>query len=191
MDKTIYRICSTCRKHFPVFPLLIHDITRFVTRLTWRVPLVEQELPTLPEHLRSSPVFIGILVTVDPCLSLCTFSFGHCVFCTSSKGYGRRFQSDIVRRKLFVYVVFSYEKIKKDAECVRLDYIKGGWSLSFFVMHIYFLYLLFYTSWQIEHLYACLQYNTNTKYCNMSPTLDVFRCQTVRNLAAICWTQGD
>ena len=57
------------------------------------VPLVEQELPTLPEYLSSLLVFSGVRVTrsfvlcvcfVDRCLSLCTFSFGHCVVCSSS-----------------------------------------------------------------------------------------------------------
>ena len=68
-------------------------ITGFVTRLTRRVPLVEQELLTLPEHLSSSLVFSGVRVTrslvlyvcfVDHWLSFCTFSFGHCVVCSSS-----------------------------------------------------------------------------------------------------------
>ena len=68
-------------------------ITGFVTRLIRRVPLVEQELLTLPEHLRSPPVLSDVCVTrslvlyvcfVDRCLSLCTFSFGHCVICSSS-----------------------------------------------------------------------------------------------------------
>jgi hypothetical protein len=68
-------------------------ITGFLTRLTRRVPLVEQELRTLPEHLSSPPVFSGVRVTwslvvyvcfVDRCLSFCTFSFGHCVVCSSS-----------------------------------------------------------------------------------------------------------
>jgi hypothetical protein len=68
-------------------------ITGFVTRLARRVPLVEQELPTLPGHLSSPPVFTGVRVTrflvlyvcfVDRCLSFCTFSFGHCVVCSSS-----------------------------------------------------------------------------------------------------------
>jgi hypothetical protein len=67
-------------------------ITGFVTRLTRRVPLVEQELPTLPVYL-STPVFSGVPVTrclvlcvcvVDSCLSFCTFSFGHCVVCSSA-----------------------------------------------------------------------------------------------------------
>jgi hypothetical protein len=57
------------------------------------VPLVEQKLLTLPELLSSPPVFSGVRVTrslvlyvcfVDRCLSFCTFSFGHCVVCSSS-----------------------------------------------------------------------------------------------------------
>ena len=55
--------------------------------------LVEQELPTLPEHLNSLPGSSGVRVTrslvlyvcfVDRCLSFCTFSFGHWVVCSSS-----------------------------------------------------------------------------------------------------------
>ena len=38
-------------------------ITGFVTRLTSLVPLVEQGLLTLPEHLSSPPVFSGVRVT--------------------------------------------------------------------------------------------------------------------------------
>ena len=68
-------------------------ITGFVTRLTPRVPLVEQELLTLPEHRSSLPVLSGVGVTlflvlyvcfVDCCLSFCTFSFGQCVVYSSS-----------------------------------------------------------------------------------------------------------
>jgi hypothetical protein len=68
-------------------------ITGCVTRLTRGVPLEEQELLTLPEHMSSPPVFSGVRVTrslvlyvcfVDRCLSFCTFSFGHCVVCSSS-----------------------------------------------------------------------------------------------------------
>jgi hypothetical protein len=67
-------------------------ITGFVTRLTQQVPLVEQELLTLLEHLSSPPVFSRVRVTrslalcvcfVDRCLSFCPFSFGHCVVCSS------------------------------------------------------------------------------------------------------------
>jgi hypothetical protein len=64
-------------------------VTGFVTRLTRQVPLVEQELLTLPECLSSPPVFSGVRVTqslvlcvcfVDRCLSfyfwlLCCLSF--------------------------------------------------------------------------------------------------------------------
>jgi hypothetical protein len=53
---------------------------------------VEQELPTLPDHLSSHPVFSGIRVTrslvlyvcfIDRCLSFCTFYLDHCVVCSS------------------------------------------------------------------------------------------------------------
>jgi hypothetical protein len=55
------------------------------------VPLVEQELPTLPEHLSSRPIFSGVRVTrslvlcsfVDRCWSFCTFYLGHYVVCSS------------------------------------------------------------------------------------------------------------
>ena len=59
-------------------------ITGFITRLTRRVSLVEQELLTRSEHLSSPPVFSGVRVTrslvlyvcfVDRCLSICTFFF--------------------------------------------------------------------------------------------------------------------
>jgi hypothetical protein len=35
---------------------------RFGTRLTRRVPLVEQELTTLPEHLSSPPFLVGFVL---------------------------------------------------------------------------------------------------------------------------------
>jgi hypothetical protein len=86
------RICPTCRKHFPVLSSFTTFVAGFVTRLTRQVPLVEKELLTLPEHLSSPPVFIGVCVTrslvlyvcfVDRCLSFSTFSFGHCFICSS------------------------------------------------------------------------------------------------------------
>ena len=84
-----HRICATCRKHFPHSSL----IAGFVTRVTQRVPLVEQELLTRPEHLGSSMDFSEVRVTrslvlcvcfVVRCLSFCSFSFGHCVVCSFS-----------------------------------------------------------------------------------------------------------
>ena len=58
--------------------------------------LVKQELLTIPKHLRSPLVFSSVRVTrslvlyvcfVDRCLSFCTFSFGHCVVCSSIYGF--------------------------------------------------------------------------------------------------------
>ena len=84
----------TCRKHFPVLSsFMTYHIIVFVSKLTRRMPLVEQDLFTLPDHPSSSPVFSGIRITwslvlcvcfVDRCLSFCPFSFGHCVLCSSS-----------------------------------------------------------------------------------------------------------
>jgi len=65
-------------------------ITGFVTGLTRQLPLVEQQL--LP-FLSSPQVFSRVRVTrylvlcvcfVDRCLSLCPYSFGHCVVCSSN-----------------------------------------------------------------------------------------------------------
>ena len=76
-------------KHFPHLWL----ITGFATRVPGRVPLVEQELFTLPEHLSSPPVFSGVRVTQSLvlCVMFCRslfvllfFSFGHCVVYFSS-----------------------------------------------------------------------------------------------------------
>ena len=84
-------------------------ITGFVTRLTRRMPLVKQELPTLPEHLSSPPVFSGVRVTrslvlcvcfVDRCLSFCPFSSGHFVVC-SSLIYGFRLPFCYLQTLLF------------------------------------------------------------------------------------------
>ena len=49
-------------------------IIGFVTRLTRRrVPLMEQELPNLPEHLSSSPVLSGVRVIRSLVLCVCFF----------------------------------------------------------------------------------------------------------------------
>jgi hypothetical protein len=65
---------GTCRKHFPVLSsfMIYHRV--HVTRLTRRMPLVEQELPILPEHRSSPPVFSGVRVT---------WSLVLCMFCRS------------------------------------------------------------------------------------------------------------
>ena len=70
-------------------------ITGLLARLR-RMPLVGQELLTIPEHMSSPPVFSEVRVTrslvlcvlcVDRCLSFYTFSFGHCVVCPLIYGF--------------------------------------------------------------------------------------------------------
>ena len=74
------RICSVCRNHNRSFP---HSwlITGFVTRLTRRVPLVEQKLPTLLEH-KSSTSFLGFRVgqSVVFCVIFCRSLFFYAFF---------------------------------------------------------------------------------------------------------------
>jgi hypothetical protein len=48
---------------FKIIAFFFIYITGFVTRVTRRVALVEQELPTLSDHLSSSPVISGFRVT--------------------------------------------------------------------------------------------------------------------------------
>ena len=62
--------------------------TGFVTRLTRRVSLVEQDLPTYRSTWVHSRFLVGFLLLdllfyVDHCVSFWTFSFGHCVVCSS------------------------------------------------------------------------------------------------------------
>ena len=60
--------------------LLIHDfkyIIEFVTRVTQRVSLVDQELLTLPEHLSSTLVISGVCVarSLVSCVVFCRLLF--------------------------------------------------------------------------------------------------------------------
>ena len=85
------RICSACRKHFPVLSsfMTYHPInTKGVTS--------EAGTETLPVHPNLPPVFSGVRVTrslvlcvcfIDRCLSFSPFSFDHCVVCPSFYGF--------------------------------------------------------------------------------------------------------
>ena len=80
--------CSRCLNKTPVHSSFT-TYHRLVITLTRRVPLVEQKLPNLPEHLSSSPVFSrvrvaqlfvsSVLLSVD-----FLFSYGYCIVCTFS-----------------------------------------------------------------------------------------------------------
>ena len=140
----------------------------YLTRLTRRVSLVERELITLPEHLSSPPIFRGVRVTqslfvyvcfVDPCLSFCTFSFDHCVVCSSSM-YGFwmllwYLQTFLVTRSLVLCVCFvdsclSFCTFSFD-HCVVCSSMYGFWLLlwylqTFLVTRSLVLYVVFCTS---------------------------------------------
>jgi hypothetical protein len=110
---SVSRVCSTCRKHFQFrsFPYS-WLVNGFVTRLTRWVLLVEQELPTLLEHMSSPTGFSGVRVTrslvlcvclVYRCLSFYTFYLAHCVVCSSSL-YGFWLSLWYIQTLLMVYV---------------------------------------------------------------------------------------
>jgi hypothetical protein len=69
--------------------------TGFVTRVSQRMPLMKQELLTLPEHPSSPSVFSVVRCALccilrcftDRCLCFCPFSSGHCVVCPSIFGF--------------------------------------------------------------------------------------------------------
>jgi hypothetical protein len=85
-------ICSTCRKHFPVLSsfMTYHQVCNYINT-TGATGVAWTEYPSgAPEF---TPVFSGVRVArslafcvrlVDRCLSFCTFSFGHCIVCSSS-----------------------------------------------------------------------------------------------------------
>lgn len=55
-------------------------MTWLVKRVTQQVPIMEQELPALPEHMNSPPIFVvqSLVYSVVFYRSLCVcFSFGH------------------------------------------------------------------------------------------------------------------
>ena len=83
----IYLLLNVC------VPYALVILAIMIRPFSLRVPLVEQELLTLPEHMSSPPAFSGVRVTqslvlyvcfVDRCLSFCTFSFDHNIVCSSS-----------------------------------------------------------------------------------------------------------
>jgi hypothetical protein len=130
-------------------------ISGFVTRLIRRVPLVEQELLTLPEHLSSPLVFSWVCVTrslalclcfVDRCLSFCTFSFGHCVLlrytdCDYPFGIFNFFLQNIY---LLIYFILSAS--------LQHTYLHMYFMLSANVHHIYWhMYSMF--SANVHHIY--------------------------------------
>ena len=81
-----YIYCGTSNKKTQCYRYKTWERNLHIHRwLTRRMPLVEQELLILPEHIRSPPIFSGVRVTrslvlhvcfADRCLSFCTFSFG-------------------------------------------------------------------------------------------------------------------
>ena len=88
-----WNIVNGVKRHKPLWYKFVStpDFTRF-THLFY-IQKTRMPLHTLSEHMSSPSVFSGVRVTrslalhvcfVDRCLSLCLFSFGHCVVYPSS-----------------------------------------------------------------------------------------------------------
>jgi hypothetical protein len=143
------------------------------------VLLVEQELPTPPEHLSSSPVFSGVRVTryvvvyvcfVDRCLSFCTFLFGHCAFCSSS----------IYGFWLLLWYLFG--------QCtVCSSSIYGFWLLLWYLLGTVLSGLLRYTDSDYLPLVTSNSSNTSFQFSNFCGFLCVFHrlCPNVRGRAHV------
>jgi hypothetical protein len=95
----VCNVVTTCKKfrklNISVIFFLLTEFSMVDGLKMAAVKRLEKELLTLPEHLSLSLVFSGVRVTrslvlcvcfVDRCLSFCTFSFGHCVVCSSIYG---------------------------------------------------------------------------------------------------------
>jgi hypothetical protein len=74
----------------------IHPLCRRNPKCFFTIWYINPTFNDLPEHLISSPSSSGVRVNrsvvlcvcfVDRCLSFCTFSFGHCVVCSSTYGF--------------------------------------------------------------------------------------------------------
>jgi hypothetical protein len=97
------RVSSSCstsdtrRVNLVTNPVISHEwgkLSKWWLQLNQEEPLIKlfPELLTPLEHLSSPPDFSRVRITrslaicvwfVDHCLSFCTFSFGHCVVCSS------------------------------------------------------------------------------------------------------------
>jgi len=94
VNASYFTLWTTYKGYCQVHKLCIFtNVVRVVNNYKLLQMLVEQELLTLPEHLSSPPLFSWVCVTrslalcvcfVYRCLFFCTFSFGHCVVCSSS-----------------------------------------------------------------------------------------------------------
>ena len=86
------RICSTCRKHFPILSSLTTyyricnqiNTTGTTSGAGTANPAGAPEFTTSFNGVRVTRALVLYVCFVDRCLSFCTLSFGHCVVCSSS-----------------------------------------------------------------------------------------------------------
>jgi hypothetical protein len=110
--------------------------TRFITRVTWRVPLVKQELLTIPEYPSSPPVFSGVCVTqflvvcvcfVDRCLFFCPLKI--------PKG-GNQMIDKTLHMKSLKIPKGGNQMIYKTLHMKSLKIPKGGNQMTYKTLHM-------------------------------------------------------
>jgi hypothetical protein len=163
-------------------------ITGFVTRLKWRVPLVEQELPTLPDHLSSPPTFGGVRVTrslvlyvcfVDHCLSFCIYFFIWPLCCLF---FDIRILITLWYRKTLLIKVLPQRSLEFSCYSIFLSYSMWHWR--------YFAYLWWFLLFQLIMNHANHMVSLPVFVCAVVLTIPssvrlllfVFMCQNF-----ICW----
>jgi hypothetical protein len=168
-----------------------------VTRVTWQVPHVEQELLTVLEQLGLPPIFRGVRIVLSLlfcvvfcrsyCLSFCPFWFGHCIVCPSIYDFWLPIRYDQTFLTLWVpndltlwvpnedYIVFFYYTYT----LIILRFVESfewqNYHLSFIHYH-----------W--ERYYDCEIYNNKSGACSVAPEFTpVLMCSCcVARVVVVC-----
>ena len=130
MSRHTYFWESHCQRYVQFVVITIRPfprswlITGFIINVIRRVPDVDQELITLPEHLSSPQVLVRFVLLdhlfsvqcfVDRCLSFCPFSLGHCVVCHSPFcGFWLYRQTFLIQSQLS----FPFTQIIREKLCI-------------------------------------------------------------------------
>jgi hypothetical protein len=143
------RICSTCRKHFPVLSSFT-TYYRVCNHINTTGATSGAGTANPSGAHEFTPGFSGVRVTrslvlyvcfVDRCLSFCTFSFGHCVVCSSSiYGFWLRLWYLQALLKVRIYwpdkVIWTEDLVQVQNMCYT--FLMYNFSRVFLFLHLLF-----------------------------------------------------